>query len=167
MAALLLNPSISFSSPPSLLFLLNMEVNPNSPPLSLVPWSRISCQSWAADTQLCSNNHTAWTQHMNVCLGVYVRTLVRVHFCESMLWCERAFCSSANLRASLYAFACLSVTEIFTWSQIESVSPPYFKQSNLQRNERLTPENPEATKCTRQWPQQLLSECQGHQHTDP
>lgn len=76
MAAVLLNPSISFSPPPTLPFLLNMEVNPRPPPphpnhqhhpphpLSLAPWPRISCQSWAADTQLCSSNHTAWTQRV-------------------------------------------------------------------------------------------------------
>lgn len=58
-----------------------MEVNPQPPPLSLAPWPRISCQSWAADTQLCSNNHTAWTQCMNVCTGVCVCISVRAHFC--------------------------------------------------------------------------------------
>lgn len=37
MAAVLLNPSISFSPPPTLPFLLNMEVNPSPPPPLLTP----------------------------------------------------------------------------------------------------------------------------------
>lgn len=96
MAALLLNPSISFSPSPSLPFLLNMEVNPQPPPLSLAPWPRISCQSWAADTQLCSKSHTAWTQHMNVSLSLYVGIFVHADLSACTLVCVKVH-ESANI----------------------------------------------------------------------
>lgn len=136
-----------------------MEVNPQPPPLSLAPWPRISCQSWAADTQLCSNSHTAWTQCMNVCMRVCVCISVRAHFC---VW--------GHMKA-WYLCVCMSglVWVSFLYVLPDSIChpPPPSIQSNLRWNKNLTLEGPEATKCTQHRPQQLPTESHGHKYTDP
>lgn len=137
-----------------------MEVNPQ-PPLSLAPWPRISCQSWAADTQLCSNSHTAWTQHTNVCLSVYMCI-----FFACVCVCVWVY-KSPNIHTWLSVFACLDVTGFFMCCQIQSVSPSSFIETNLSWNKKLTLWDPKATKCTQHWPQQPLTESHGHKHTDP